>query len=195
MKAWHLKKAFTGLGLKKMRVIFLSMINLPYNSMLMQMILPCNRPALIRLLMFHLQNSSFSSIPCTLLSSTKTGALKRSSNKTTIVLRGLHKTSFNTTDTWYKNFLTQYIDTTNSPVIALFALSYSDEISQDTVKTLMSSLTKKFPKNSSVADVVKQFDAIYSCSKSTAKPSRHNLPKGKWLPILPCLIPMESHLL
>lgn len=80
------------LRFKKMRVIFLSMINLPYNLMLMQMILPCNRPALIRLLMFHLQNSSFSSIQCTLLSSTKTGALKRLSNKTTIVLRGLLKT-------------------------------------------------------------------------------------------------------
>lgn len=72
-------------------------------------------------------------------------------------LTGIAQNKFNTTDNWYKNFLTQYIDTTVSPVIALFALSYSDEIGIDTVKSLVSSLTKKFPKNTSVADVAKQF--------------------------------------
>jgi peroxiredoxin len=73
-------------------------------------------------------------------------------------LTAIAKNKFNTTDSWYKNFLTQYIDTTASPVIALFALSYSDEIAADTMKTLISGLTKKFPKNNSVADVVKQFE-------------------------------------
>ena len=64
---------------------------------------------------------------------------------------------FNTTNSWYKNFIARYIDTTASPVVALFALSYSEEIDMDTVKSLLSNLTKKFPKNNSVADVVKQF--------------------------------------
>jgi peroxiredoxin len=73
-------------------------------------------------------------------------------------LAGVAKNEFNTTDSWYKNFLIRYIDTTASPVIALFALSYSEEVSMDTVKTLVAALTKKFPKNTSVAEVAKQFE-------------------------------------
>ena len=76
---------------------------------------------------------------------------------------------FNSTNNWYKSFLTQYIDTTASPVIALFALSYSQEIAMDTVKTLISALTKKFPKNTSVAEVAKQFDQ-YTLPKINRKP-------------------------
>ena len=79
------------------------------------------------------------------------------------------KNKFNTTDSWYKNFLAQYIDTTASPVIALFALSYSEEINMDTVKRLITGLTKKFPKNTSIADVVKQFAAIYMLPKINSK--------------------------
>jgi peroxiredoxin len=65
---------------------------------------------------------------------------------------------FNTTNNWYKNFLVQYIDSTASPVVAMFALSYSEDVSADTVRILVSTLTKKFPKNNSVADVAKQFE-------------------------------------
>src|SRR5450432_3182422 len=61
-------------------------------------------------------------------------------------LTAIAKNKFNTTDGWYKDFLTRYIDTTTSPVIALFALSYSDEIAADTVKALVAGLTRKFPK-------------------------------------------------
>ena len=67
------------------------------------------------------------------------------------------KSKFTATDNWYKNFLARYIDTTTSPVIALFALSYSEEVPMDTVKNLVAALTKKYPKNNSVADVAKQF--------------------------------------
>ena len=83
-------------------------------------------------------------------------------------LTRIAQNKFNTTDSWYKNFLAQYIDTTTSPVIALFALSYSEEIGMDTVKTLVAALTKKFPKNNSVADVAKQFEQYNACPKSTA---------------------------
>ena len=73
-------------------------------------------------------------------------------------MTALAQTQFNTTDNWYKNFLAKYIDTTKSPVVAIFALSYSQEIGMDTVKKLISGLQKKFPKNTAVADVSKQFD-------------------------------------
>lgn len=64
---------------------------------------------------------------------------------------------FNTTDSWYKNFLYQYIDTTKSPTVALFALSYSQEIGIDSVKKLIDGLQKKFPGQTAIADVAKQF--------------------------------------
>jgi peroxiredoxin len=65
--------------------------------------------------------------------------------------------NFNITNTYYKRFLSQYIDTTSSPVIALFALSYAEELGMDTVKRLISGLTKRYPANTSVAQVAKQF--------------------------------------
>ena len=66
--------------------------------------------------------------------------------------------SFNLSNEWYKNFLIKYIDTSSSPIISIFALSYAQDISIDSVKNLLANLTKKYPKNSSVAEVVKQFD-------------------------------------
>ena len=65
---------------------------------------------------------------------------------------------FNISNTWYNNFLLQYIDTTSSPVVALFALSYAQDVSVDTVKNVLADLKKKFSKNSSVDEVIKQFD-------------------------------------
>ena len=67
---------------------------------------------------------------------------------------------FNTTNEWYKRYLRNYIDTTKSPVIALFALSYAQDLGIDTVKQLLTSLQKKFPKSTPVADVAKQFEQM-----------------------------------
>lgn len=72
---------------------------------------------------------------------------------------------FNTTYSWYKNFLYQYIDTTKSPIVAMFALGYSQEIGMDSVKTLINGLQKKFPKQTAVADVAKQFQE-YAASQN-----------------------------
>jgi len=66
--------------------------------------------------------------------------------------------NFNISNKWYQNFLIRYVDTSSSPVIALFALSYAQDISMDTVKNLLAGLKKKFPTNSSVDAVQKQFD-------------------------------------
>src|SRR4029079_3103470 len=76
---------------------------------------------------------------------------------------------FNLTNNRYKSFLTQYIDTTASPVIALFALSYSEDIAMDTVKTLVAALTKKFPKNSSVTEVARQLEQ-YTVAQNQPQP-------------------------
>ncbi|MEO6813360.1 MAG: AhpC/TSA family protein [Ginsengibacter sp.] len=65
---------------------------------------------------------------------------------------------FKISNEWYKNFLIKYADTSSSPIVSLFALSYAQEVNIDTVKNLLTRLTKKYPKNSSVAEVVTQFD-------------------------------------
>lgn len=74
--------------------------------------------------------------------------------------------NFNISNEWYKNFLIRYIDTTSSPVVALFALSYAQDVSIDTVNNLLANLTKKYPKNSSVAEVVKQFNQYTASQKA-----------------------------
>jgi peroxiredoxin len=79
--------------------------------------------------------------------------------------------NFNISNEWYNNYLIRFIDTTTSPVTALFALSYAQDINMDTVKNLLAGLTKKFPKNSSVVEVVKQFDQYSASQQSTSQGS------------------------
>ncbi len=81
---------------------------------------------------------------------------------------------FNETNTWYKNYLRGYIDTTKSPIIALFALSYAQDLGLDTVKNLMASLNKKFPANSSVTDVSKQLDQL-AASQDQPQPGQPSI--------------------
>jgi peroxiredoxin len=76
--------------------------------------------------------------------------------------------NFNISNEWYNNFLITYIDTASSPVVALFALSYAQDVNVDTVKNLLADLKKKFPKNSSVDEVIKQLDQ-YAAAQN-AKP-------------------------
>lgn len=82
---------------------------------------------------------------------------------------------FNASDSWYKKFLYQYIDTTKSPMVALFAFSYSQEIGMDSVKKLIDGLQKKFPKQTAVADVAKQFQdymALQNQPQNQTQPSQ-----------------------
>lgn len=79
--------------------------------------------------------------------------------------------NFKISNEWYNNFLVRYIDTAASPVNALFALSYAQEVNMDTVKNLLANLTKKFPKNSSVAEVSKQFDQYATSQNSQSQNS------------------------
>ncbi|MDQ2721363.1 MAG: AhpC/TSA family protein [Bacteroidota bacterium] len=74
--------------------------------------------------------------------------------------------NFNISNEWYKNFLMKYIDTTSSPIISVFALSYAQDINIDTVKTLLANLVKKHPNNSSVSEIVKQFEQYTASQQS-----------------------------
>ncbi len=88
--------------------------------------------------------------------------------------------SFNISNEWYNNFLVKYMDTAASPVIALFALSYAQDVNMDTIKNVMANLTKKFPKNSSVAEVIKQFNQFAAAQQS--KTQSNNIAVGQMAP-------------
>ncbi len=93
----------------------------------------------------------------------------------------LAKSRFDQTDEWYKNFLHKYIDTTESPVVAVFALSYGQDLGLDTVKQMLAGLTKRFPKSTPVADVVKQLDQM-TAAETEAKPQAGQLSVGQMAP-------------
>lgn len=88
--------------------------------------------------------------------------------------------TFNVSNEWYNNFLVKYIDTAASPVNALFALSYAQDVEMDTIKNVMANLTKKFPKNSSVAEVVRQFNQFAAAQQSKAQ--SNNIAVGQMAP-------------
>jgi len=98
-------------------------------------------------------------------------------------MQTLAQNQFNTTDNWYKTFLYQYIDTTKSPMVALFALGYSQEIGIDSIKKLIDGLQKKFPKQTAIADVAKQFqDYMASQSQQQNQPKSAQPAEGQTAP-------------
>lgn len=88
--------------------------------------------------------------------------------------------NFNISNEWYNLFLVKYIDTAASPINALFALSYTQDVPMDTIKNLMANLSKKFPKNSSVTEMVKQFDQ-YAAAQDN-KTQDNDIAVGKMAP-------------
>lgn len=89
---------------------------------------------------------------------------------------------FNQSNEWYQHFLINYIDTTSSPIIALFALSYAQEVNADTLKSLLAGLTKEYPKNSSVSDVAKQFEQFTAAQAQQAQPQNGTVAVGEIAP-------------
>ena len=81
----------------------------------------------------------------------------------------------------YKEFLLSYIDTAKSPVVALFAMSYAQEISMDTIQNRLAELSKKWPENSSVREVAKQFDQV-AAAQQQAVPQSGGINAGQMAP-------------
>ena len=71
----------------------------------------------------------------------------------------------------YKNFLLNYVDTTNSPVVAIFALGYSNRINPVDVLKTVNGLPKRFPDHLVLNQLVKNYVAMMSAqSKVGEKP-------------------------
>ena len=78
------------------------------------------------------------------------------------------RTDFTLSNDSYKKYLLAYMDTTKSPIVALFAMSYAQEINMDTIRTRLNDLAKKWPGNTSIAEVTKQFDQVIAAQQQAA---------------------------
>jgi peroxiredoxin len=58
----------------------------------------------------------------------------------------------------YNNFILKYIDTTASPIVALFALGYTQQIKPDTITTTVNALAKRFPNHHALNDLVNKYN-------------------------------------
>ena len=70
------------------------------------------------------------------------------------------KKEFDDKETAYKTFITQYIDTTNDPVIAVFALGYSQSIEPNKLQQVINGLAKRFPKHMALNSLVAQYNQM-----------------------------------
>ena len=68
----------------------------------------------------------------------------------------------------YQHFITQFVDTTTDPVMALFALGYSQNIQPEKLEKSVTGLTKKFPKHMALNSIVAQYNQMIAAYK--AKP-------------------------
>ncbi len=60
----------------------------------------------------------------------------------------------------YENYIVNFIDTTSSPVVAVFALGYTSNIDPEKLTKPVTNLGKRFPDNSIVTIIVQQFKQI-----------------------------------
>jgi peroxiredoxin len=70
----------------------------------------------------------------------------------------------------YNDFILQYIDTTQSPVVALFALGYSQQIKPELIATAVNNLAKRFPNHHVLNTLINQYNQ--SLSQATKKPDK-----------------------
>jgi peroxiredoxin len=70
----------------------------------------------------------------------------------------LMKKNFDDKVAAYKKYITDNVDNSTDPVVALFALGYSADVEQDKVAKSVAGLSKRFPKNQVVSQLVAQYN-------------------------------------
>jgi peroxiredoxin len=78
------------------------------------------------------------------------------------------KKDFDEKDNAYKNFITQYVDTTSDAVMALFAIGYSRSIEPEKLEKVIAGLPKRFPNHLALNSLVAQYNQMIAQYK--AKP-------------------------
>ncbi len=69
-------------------------------------------------------------------------------------------------NTNYNNFLLQYIDTTASPVIAIFALGYTEQIDIEALSKTVQKFATRFPGHHGIDTIIKQFNGMLAQTKT-----------------------------
>lgn len=62
----------------------------------------------------------------------------------------------------FKNYMVKYIDTVSSPVVALFAIGYTQGIEPEKLALSIKGLSSRFPKHEGIASITKQFNEFMS---------------------------------
>jgi peroxiredoxin len=79
---------------------------------------------------------------------------------------------FELTKADYKNFIVQYIDTTSNPVMALFALGYTQNVDPTQLEKPVAKLATRFKGHTGIETIVAQFNAMIVKNKAVPKPGK-----------------------
>ena len=70
----------------------------------------------------------------------------------------------------YNDFILTYIDTAASPIVALFALGYTQQVKPDTVTKAVNALAKRFPNHQALNNLVNQYNQSLAKKNTETKP-------------------------
>ncbi|MBA3673944.1 MAG: AhpC/TSA family protein [Chitinophagaceae bacterium] len=102
----------------------------------------------------------------------------RAANNGVTALMGAHakdsviKASENSlaqTNSYYNDFILKYIDTTASPILALFALGYTQQINPDTIANTVNALAKRFPNHHGLNDFITLYNQSLAQKNNNTK--------------------------
>jgi peroxiredoxin len=78
------------------------------------------------------------------------------------------KKDFSQIENEYKNYIIQYLDTTQSPIVAMFCLGYTQNIEPEKITKTIEGLGTRFPGNQNIAGIITQYKQ--QVAKNDAKP-------------------------
>jgi peroxiredoxin len=97
-------------------------------------------------------------------------ALKGSKAKDSVIQES--EQTLNRMATDYNTFILKYIDTTASPIVALFAMGYTQQVKPDTITKTVNALAQRFPKHNALNEIVKQYNqSLAQKQQKTPAPS------------------------
>jgi len=75
----------------------------------------------------------------------------------------------------YNNFILKYIDTTSSPITALFAMGYTQQIKPDTISNIVTALAKRFPNHHALNNLINQYKQSLAQGKTNKTKTEENI--------------------
>lgn len=76
----------------------------------------------------------------------------------------------------FKNYIVQFVDTVSDPVVAMFALGYSQGVEESKLKPAISRLAQRFSDHSGVRSLVDEYNKVITAEQSTPTPPPANGP-------------------